>query len=74
MGRGCTEESSLAITTQRFLQNTSQLGITIGNVATFAFGQSMNTITQCRQRLINLLGFIQGLAFGTSLVHFFRTS
>ena len=62
-----------SITTELFLQNTSQLGITIGNLHFIAIDQSRNHISQGQQRFIDVFGFIQKNHFDTGLQHLFRT-
>lgn len=60
---------------EQYLQDVGQFRITIGNMfVLLCFRERMNAVTQGRERLIDLLGLLQGLASGTSLANLLRTS
>lgn len=77
-GRNGANHDGLGITTQGILQNSRQVGVTIGNDGFLLFahglvGEDTDASSQDRQTLVNSAPLLESLSFGTRLSSFFRT-
>lgn len=56
------------------MKDTSELGITVGDVTRLSIGQSVNDQSEGGERLVNTLGLLEYLTFGIGLTNLFRAS
>ena len=67
----CWAQSSdhhcLSVSSQRILQYSSKLGVTIGYICALRIGQTGDNVTKCGQRQVDLRRFLQTLASRTCL-------
>ena len=61
------DHDGLSVASQRVLQESSQLGVTVRNVSAPSRHQSTDDVTECGEREINLGSFLEPVTLCTSL-------
>ena len=58
----CSDHDCLSITSKRVLEDTGELGVTIGDVGALGVSQTADSVAESRKRQINLGGLLKSIA------------
>jgi hypothetical protein len=67
--RAADDDGSASIATKTLLQYPSQFRVSVRYVGLVAVGECRDDVSQCAQRLVDVLGFIKHSTFRTCLAH-----
>ena len=65
--RARDDQACLRVAAERLREHARQPGLTIGDVLSASVGQCLDDLSERRQRLVDALGFVKGLALSSSL-------
>ena len=72
-GSNCSDHDCLCITSKRVLEDTGELGVTVGDVGALGVCQTADGVAESGKRQINLGGFLKSITSCTCLALPLRT-
>ena len=73
MRRARDDQACLRVAAERLREHACQPGLAIGDVLRAPVSQCLDDLSERRQRLVDALGFVKGLALSPSLGYPLRT-